>query len=339
MQREMAEEPILIPLYRVEFDSAQLMAAHPPVWWNENKKAVFELACPPDRPARGSITVTRWPEVELPQTLDPGGRPRVEASAGLFDYLPVLPEPAIEWHLNFAAGELFCAYSTGLFAQDEMQVAEHPALGSVREALVARGLSTTVHDRERSTPILVRGVERRCAIATDPNEDEGRPNGLYGNRFASAPVEAVRRAVRVLNPPTVSNILAIEAPSGGAGAYSEQQIRGILRTAYGGFLAAKTESGTVDPGAQVAVHTGFWGCGAYGGNRTLMALLQLLAAGMAGLDLLAFHAVDEAGLETFREAERLLDGMLPEGAGAVATEELVRSIAKLGLQWGVSDGN
>jgi len=60
---------------------------------------------------------------------------------------------------------------------------------------------------------------------------------------------------------------------------------------------------------------------------------------MAGLDLLAFHAVDEVGLETFREAEGLLDGMLPEGLGAVATEELVRSIAKLGLQWGVSDGN
>ncbi|MFN3684531.1 MAG: hypothetical protein ACK41F_11455 [Fimbriimonadaceae bacterium] len=335
----MRDEPILVPLYRVEFDAAELMKAHPPVWRNKNKKVVFQLACPPSRPAKGTITVTRWPDVELPSALRLDSSPRVVASAGLFDYQPILPEPAAEWHLNFAAGELFCAYSGGLFAQDEMQVAEHPALGSVREALLARGLSTTVNDGKRSTPILVRGVERRCAIATDPNPKEGRPNGLYGNRFAEASVEAVRRAVRVLDPPTVSNILAIEAPSYGDGAYTDEEIARILRTAYGGFLAAKAESRAVDPDALVAVHTGFWGCGAYGGNRTLMAMLQLLAARMAGLDLLAFHAVDQAGLETFRRAEKLLARVLPKGHGPVPTSALVRAIGSLGLQWGVSDGN
>jgi Poly (ADP-ribose) glycohydrolase (PARG) len=44
----------------------------------------------------------------------------------------------------------------------------------------------------------------------------------------------------------------------------------------------------------VAVHTGYWGCGAFGGNRVLMALLQVLAAGSAGLDQLVFHVGDPA---------------------------------------------
>lgn len=30
-----------------------------------------------------------------------------------------------------------------------------------------------------STPILLKGVPRRVAISTNPNAEEGRPNGLY----------------------------------------------------------------------------------------------------------------------------------------------------------------
>jgi hypothetical protein len=42
----------------------------------------------------------------------------------------------MEWYLNFAHYNLFCAYGGSLFAQDEMQVAEHPPLCSLREALL-----------------------------------------------------------------------------------------------------------------------------------------------------------------------------------------------------------
>ncbi|MEJ5170112.1 MAG: hypothetical protein WHU10_03915 [Fimbriimonadales bacterium] len=335
----MALSADLQPLYRVEFDAAELTQEHPPVWFSARKRAVYELCCPPERPPRGTIVVSRWSETHLPERYDPTSPLGIEARRGAFDYARRLPDPAVEWHLNFAASELFCAYSGGLVAQDEMQVTEHPALGSVREALLARGLSTTVNDGRASSPILVRGVERRCSIATDPNAEEGRPEGLYGNAFDRAPLEAVLRAVRVLDPPTASNILAIEAPTGGYGTYTAEQIRGILRTAHGGFLAARAESRAADPAAAVAVHTGFWGCGAYGGNRVLMALLQLVAARLAGLDLLVFHAFDAAGLERFREAEATLERLAPEEGGPIPMDDLIDRIADLGFAWGVSDGN
>ncbi len=42
-----------------------------------------------------------------------------------------------EWWVNFADPHLFVAYGSSLFAQDEIQVAEHPSLGHLREALYA----------------------------------------------------------------------------------------------------------------------------------------------------------------------------------------------------------
>ncbi len=43
------------------------------------------------------------------------------------------------------------------------------------------------------------------------------------------------------------------------------------------------------------IHTGFWGCGAFGGNRVLMTTLQILAAEMAGLERVVFHTGDASG--------------------------------------------
>ena len=42
------------------------------------------------------------------------------------------------WHVNFADPQLFVAYGSGLLAQDELQAAEHPMLGSVREKALPR---------------------------------------------------------------------------------------------------------------------------------------------------------------------------------------------------------
>ncbi len=61
-------------------------------------------------------------------------------------------EGAVEWHVNFADPRLFTAYGLGLFAQDEMQVAEHPALGALREALHARRRSGTLPAKPARRP-------------------------------------------------------------------------------------------------------------------------------------------------------------------------------------------
>lgn len=116
------------------------------------------------------------------------------------------------------------------------------------------------------------GVERRCVVATDANPAEGRPYGLYGNSFSQATEDAIRQATEVLDPPTMSNILAMEAPACGAGRYTREQIEFVLSTAVTGFSAAVSESKRkVSPDVQTVIHTGFWGCGAYGGNRELIA--------------------------------------------------------------------
>jgi hypothetical protein len=41
--------------------------------------------------------------------------------------------------VNFADEHLFVAYASRLFAQDEIQVAEHPSLGHLKEKLVRKG--------------------------------------------------------------------------------------------------------------------------------------------------------------------------------------------------------
>jgi hypothetical protein len=224
-----------------------------------------------------------------------------------------------------------------LFAQDEMQVAEHPALGSLREYMLKKKISTKTVEKGLPTPILIQGVERRCSIATEPDAKKFRPFGLYGNLFSSADMKAINLAVSPLIPPSLSNILAMEAPSYGQGKYTRQQILFILTTAYAGFAAAKIESFTVDGKPKTTIiHTGFWGCGAYGGNRQLMVLLQWIAACLANVDRLIFYTFDVEGEADFSKASDIFrNKILP----ASSLDEALDILLGLSFYWGVSDGN
>lgn len=323
-------------LGRATFAVDELFAAHPPRWKHRNKKALFETLCPPGTVHRGALTVSRWTPRVLPLAEPPSTRTAIELRPDVFTYDP----PAAgtrEWHLNFAHSSLFIAYAGPLFAQDEQQVAEHPVLACVRERLTARpepGLAPLTRDGEHATPVLVRGAQRRGAVATDVDPDAGRPYGLYGNAFARAPIEAVLRATQRIDPPTFSDILAIEAPPGGTGRYVLSQLFDVVMTAFAGFTAARDESLAADGPVAVCVHTGHWGTGAYGGDRVLMAMLQFLAARAAGLDRLVFHTVDRAGERPCREALDRLDAL----AGATFEQTLL-AIDAMAFRWGVSDGN
>jgi hypothetical protein len=320
--------------YHHTFDAARLVAEYPPRWGNRNKAVVFDIACPAGCKHSGTIAVSRWPAPPLPDRLDLVGIAAIEPRADVFDYQASLP-PVVHWYLNFAHSDLFCSYGGGLFAQDEMQVAEHPALGSLREAMLALGIVPfTVQDGTPS-PILIRGVQRRCRVATDPNGAEGRPEGLYGNRFMAASTDVVTRATTVLDPPTVSNILAMEAPVG-SGHYSRQDIAFILSTALTGFTAARLDSGA---DAEVIVHTGYWGCGAYGGNRVLMSLLQIIAAATSGIYRLVFHTVTPDGMKPLIEAQRRHAEEIAPLGPTCASDVVISEVARMGFEWGESDGN
>ena len=200
---------------------------------------------------------------------------------------------------------------------------------------MARGMLAVTRDRNGSpTPVTITGVQRRCFIDTQPDADSGYP-GLYGNAFAWAPENQVRRATRALSPPTISNILAMAAPPGGYGEYSRHEIIDILTTAYTGFAAAKSESKhIVSHDARTIIHTGFWGCGAFGGNRTLMTMLQAVAGGLAGVDIV-FWAFDETGVEIAQDAYELQELLEKDSS----LEGLIGRMVMEGFGWGVSDGN
>jgi hypothetical protein len=328
------------PLQRRTYRAAELVRRHPPVLRNENKQLLFAIACPPGTVHAGELEYSRWPELPLPspRVIDPAALTRsVEVRDGHYDYRPILqPGVGVEWHVNFADPNLFYAYGTALFAQDETQVAEHPILGSLREALIAEGRPTTTIENGRPTPVLVMGAERRVHIRTAPGAEGGGPSWLYGMAFAKATADAVRQATTLIDPPTVSNIIAIVAPYGGRGRYQREQIGHAISTAYSGFRAAVLESRrTTGPDALVAIHSGFWGCGAFGGNRVMMTLLQALAAGMAGVARLVLHVGDPSGRTSVDRALALA----PELAAARSAPDLLARVEALGLDWGVSDGN
>lgn len=336
MEPQGSDSPHLI--VRQAFDTAELVAQHPPRFTHRHKQMVWGLVSA-GAPARGALYYSRWRPIPIPE-LVPSQPIGFVVREDVFTYGPPV-DGVFEWTLNFADPRLFGAYAGQLLAQDELQVLEHPALGSLREALCAsndpRLKALTVEDGA-NTPVLVRGVERRCALATDPDLLEGRPLGLYGNQFARANETAIRRALRIIQPPTISNILAMAAPVGGTGRYTEQDLADILSTAFTGFRAAKLEAEVAHRGARVVVNTGHWGTGAFGGNRIVMALLQLLAARLAGIEQLVYHTVDKAGTEPCYAAERLL-GELVAREISPQVKAILSRIHAQGFEWGISDGN
>ena len=329
------------PFVRLSFEIPELVADHPPRLSDRNKKVVFEVASPSGMSHRGRLDYSRWASLPWPESVDPGAAMRRAVDRpGFFDYEPEPDRPgAVEWHVNFADPILFVAYGSGLFAQDEMQVAEHPALGSLCEALRARAIRTMTEEDGRPTPVLMMGVPRLCRVATEPDVAEGRPHGLYGNAFARADPAVVRRATTRIDPPTITNLIAMAAPSVGTGRYRADEIEGVLATAFTAFRAAAIESArSRGAGSPVVVHTGFWGCGAFGGNRVLMTTLQAIAAELAGVDRIVFHTGDPSGVASIRAMRRLFDESLIDGS-VLDVSDLIRRIDAEGFEWGMSDGN
>jgi len=313
---------------RHTFSAQHLIDTYPPRLKNSNKKLIHQTCSPEGAIHNGDLTFSRWRAMPFPSPPDLTHPTVVEARPDFFTYDV---SPHNEWHLNFAHHDLFCAYGGPLFAQDEIQVAEHPALASLREALLAQRIVPLTVENGNPTPILIHGVERRCAIATNPDPAAGRPEGIYGNRFARASPDAIRQATHILDPPTLTHILAMEAPYGSHGKYSRREIEYILTTAYTGFAAVRHESGS----HPAIVHTGFWGCGVYGGNRVLMILLQRIAATMAMLDRLIVHTGDTAGLAAVSAAQERWETL-------TSTNDIntfLAQIQAMEFRWGISDGN
>jgi len=138
-----------------------------------------------------------------------------------------------------------------------------------------------------------------------------------------------------IDPPSLSNIIAIEAPKYGRGEYSIGNINEILGTAYSGFCAAYAETKALNPNYQIVIHTGHWGCGAYGGNKVIMTALQIIAAHLAKIDKLIYHCKDSP--ESFTEAINVLAEILKEENLNLST--IINLIHSKEYKWGLTSGN
>ena len=134
MQAEVAMDQQIEPINRRVFEADQLMAKHPPVWRHPNKQVVFEISSPLGSIHEGKLVFSRWSPLPLPEITELAATiRRVEGREDAYDYVPVpATTGSVEWHVNFADPHLFMAYGSSLFAQDEMQVVEHPALGALK---------------------------------------------------------------------------------------------------------------------------------------------------------------------------------------------------------------
>ena len=335
--KESSQAKDIAPLLRRTWNTCELLEMYRPHHAHPNKALLFDLAFDEGPASTGEMTLSRWPTLPLPATIgQPAATFRIEAVPGHFTYAPASQTEVMEWHLNFADRDAFATWRTALFAQDEIQVAEHPALAALHLAAREQDISMRTVDEaldysSRPTPVLVSGVERRIEVETTAS-------GLYGNAFQRATQEQVSQATRRIDPPTLSHILAIQAPEPGSGLYSASDIRQILITAYSGFVAA-IEEGKLQPGsnASTSIHTGFWGCGAYGGNRTLMLLLQMLAAHLAGVHEIVFHLGRASGRRYHDESLALYEQIAAKPNTPVAS--IVARLEEAGFAWGVSDGN
>jgi len=319
-------------LDQLTFEGAELAARHPPAFGDPHKQAILARVCPPGSKPQGTIHYARWGAVALPEEF-PEARLVVRELPGVFTY-PTPPEGCFDWHLNFADPQLFVAYGSSLLAQDELQALEHPTLGSLREALLARGMPAVTEQDDQPTPVTIAGVERRCALDTEP--DIGRPNGLYGRQFARAKLEDILAATTRLDPPPRSNLLAMAAPTAYRGRYQLDELRRVLVTSASGFAAAREVGQRLAPGCRQRLHTGFWGCGAFGGDRVVMALLQQVAARLAGIDELWFHVFNDEGSQAFARSTVLLAGPL---APASTVDAWLARVEAHGFVWGRGDGN
>lgn len=314
-----------ICLESMQFECEMLMTQHPPRWFDSHKKMIFDHCRAAGYTPSGTLKYSRWKPQPLPEQL-PAASPNIDVSLRYYDYES---EGDSVWHVNFADPYLFIAYGSSLLAQDEMQALEHPILGSLREALLKTKSKPVTDGPDGPTPVLVQNAERVCVLDTTPSQTS--PRGLYGNRFQVASPEAVMAALHVIAVPTKTNLIAMAAPRGN-GRYTRQQIASILSNAYSGYRAAGIASAT----SPLEIHTGFWGCGAFGGNRQLMTLLQLLAARLANVQAFVFHLGGPAEQPVFEKGREILSNLV---SSETAIESLIDRITALEFRWGQSDGN
>ena len=216
-----------------------------------------------------------------------------------------------KWHLNTCLVNFYGSRIVDGKTVDAARVGEH------RDFEPGPVASLSLGERARFQFVRRGATENAPPVRTEWLDD-GSLQIFAGPRWKD---DLLHRVQRVENKHDVELPPAIAAPAYGQGTYRQEHLDQIIATAFTGFAAAVAESERLWPGTPVTVCTGFWGCGAFGGNRTVMTALQLVAAKMAGVARVRFFTVRPEGLGDF------------ERGAAASVADLVHE------RWGTSDGN
>eukprot|EP01080_Neovahlkampfia_damariscottae_P001778 gene1778-547_t len=291
---------------RKEFNSQELLINHPPIFYSKNKQFLFNLVS--ESKFEGILDFSRYKEMKFPEKLE-FNQIDVRYISDFYNYNNLTSnDNEMNWWVNFADEYLFCGYSLELFAQDEIMVAEHPILSCLKESLDYLSYknvryspyTSQTKNQKFATPILIQNVERKLEFNTSPTEDN--KNGIYGNHFKNSSFEQIKKVTTIIEPSTYSNIVSIEAPRPSKGIYTKQQITYALGASYTGFYSAKLETYILGK-ESIVIHTGDWGTGAFGGNKILMYVIQILSAQLVGINYLVFHS--KSSLDNLENAKKI----------------------------------
>ena len=314
----------------VKLDIQNLIKNYPPEYSCKNKKIKYEEALKIHKNQTGSIDVSRWKYADDKQELVKNPV-KVTFCKDYFSYVDVDRSDTRVYYLNYADPNLFGYYDSDLFAQDEIQTLEHPLLGSVMEYIdknETAELKSLTEEKGEPTPFIVEGAPYWLRVVTNPRLPTGEVLNLYGRNFWVAPREILDIAVNPVVDERKNNIIAMAAPALGEGEYERRDIEQILKTVIVSFSAAVSLSG----GKKCVIHTGNWGAGAFGNNRELIYLAQLVGASVAGGVELIFHAIDDGD---FAAAQKKFDGW----KGSADFAECVDFLMNQHYHWSSGDGN
>ena len=327
-------------LFQKDYNIGDLLGKYFPIWKNANKIYLKSLHEHIDYNRKENVSYSRWSNFSCEDKIfDLNCKFKLDIQANRYTYQDDYDKAnEMHWYKNFADSHLFVAYYSSLFAQDEIQVAEHPILANLLCAVQSENSEqshTLTIENGLPRPILIQNAVRKIDIDT-----VNYP--IYGNAFARAYEETIKQATRVLNPPSSTNFLCIQAPACGYGRYSLNSIKHIFSTAYSGYKAIKFETNKkLGENSACALHTGNWGCGAYGGNHLLMAILQILAARCAQLDEVVYHTYNQTLKAHAEEGLNIIQKIIKEDSDInwINIDNCLQKIYDYKFQWNFSDGN
>lgn len=256
-----------------------------------NKAFVYQKLMGPNRiPLEQEVHVTKVEQTPLSDgTIFNNLAPHLV----LLESTPFLyPEGDEHWTANFGDSHLFFGCKSGLFAQDELQASEHPAIVHLLPGFERMGPLT-----KNGSAVLIQGLKRYGNVNTNQIIPRLQKT-IYGNAFSQATHWEIDAVLEKFPEPRNSNIFVFVAPNIPANIagqrYSTDRIYTLFSNAFAAF------STIIQKNPYAIVHTGNWGCGAFGNNPKLVALIQLVAARLAGVKELRYYAMNQG--DACREA-------------------------------------